>query len=275
MIIMEAKDELKQFYDLVIKVKDSIEKLLAYKGNAHYKKQTDTSLVELNRTFKYLKAKMSKIDRTEVKEKFQTVEEAVSKILSDITNKEKIELIKNLERFWPDLEIEFETLKLNIRSFEIPEEIPMTEYRLDLEESIKDFDNGCFISSLVMCRRAYEGALVNLYKSKTGKEPIEEVKCKNCKATIRDKSYMGIAKLHDWAIQNGFVTDKLKQVGFLLTDMGAGAAHPPLTQFPRDKDMAKLGITATIALLKEINSRKETEESFTIITDTKKSMKAE
>ena len=68
---------------------------------------------------------------------------------------------------------------------------------------------------------------------------------------------MGIAKLHSWAIDNKNITDKLKQVGFLLTDMGAGAAHPPLAEFPRDKEMARLGITATLALLKEINNVKE------------------
>jgi hypothetical protein len=145
---------------------------------------------------------------------------------------------------------------LNIRSFEIPEEIPMTEYRLDLEEAIKDFDNGCFISALVLCRRAYEGALVALYKSKTGKDPVGEIRCKHCKNLIRDKAYMGIAKLHGWAIDDKIITDRLKQVGFLLTDMGTGAAHPPLLDFPRDIEISRLGITATLALLKEINSFK-------------------
>jgi hypothetical protein len=63
---------------------------------------------------------------------------------------------------------------------------------------------------------------------------------------------MGIAKLHNWAISEEVITERLKQVGFLLTDMGAGAAHPPLSPFPRDKELAYLGIASTIALLKEI-----------------------
>lgn len=108
--------------------------------------------------------------------------------------------------------------------------------------------------SLVLCRRAYEGALVALYRAEQG-EPVEEVRCKHCNNTIRSKAYMGIAKLHSWAIERGTITEKLKQVGFLLTDMGAGAAHPPLTEFPRNKEMARLGITATLALLKEIHKK--------------------
>ena len=49
----------------------------------------------------------------------------------------------------------------------------------------------------------------------------------------------------------------MKQVGFLLSDMGAGAAHPPLKNFPRDKEIAKLGITATITLLKQLHTEKK------------------
>lgn len=249
----DAKTELQQFVDIINKVKTVLENLSKYKGNQHYKKLLDTSLKELNRSHKFLKAKIDKTNKSEIKEKFKTVSDAVTNILSENKTNERLQTIKNLESFWPDLEIEFENLKLNIRSFEIPEEIPMIEYRFDLEEAIKDFDNGCFISSLVLCRRAYEGALVALYKFKNKKDPIEDIKCKHCKNQIRDNAYMGIAKLHGWAIDNKIITDKLKQVGFLLTDMGAGAAHPPLAEFPRDKEMARLGITATLALLKEIH----------------------
>lgn len=251
---MEAKEELQQLTEIINKVKSNMNNLLKYKGNQHYNKQLDSSLKELNRSHKFLKAKINRTNKDKLKNKFRIVNDAVADILSNSEFKEKLGIIENLEKFWPDLEIEFENLKLNIRSFEVPEEIPITEYRLDLEESIKDFDNGCFISSLVMCRRAYEGALVTVYKAKNRKEPIEEIKCKSCKNVIRDKAYIGIAKLHDWAINNSLVTDKLKQVGFLLTGIGAGAAHPPLTQFHRDKEMARLGITATLALLKEIHT---------------------
>jgi len=253
----DTKTELQEFAEVINKVKTALQNLSKYKGNQHYKKLLDVSLKELNRSHKFLKAKIDRANKDELKEKFKTVSDAVKNILSDSKGNEKLEAIKNLESFWPELEIEFENLKLNIKSFEIPEEIPMTEYRFDLEEAIKDFDNGCFISSLVLCRRSYEGALVALYKSKNKKDPIEDIKCKHCKNLIREKSYMGISKLHGWAIDNKIITERLKQVGFLLTDMGAGAAHPPLAEFPRDKEMARLGITATLALLKEIHNVKE------------------
>lgn len=251
----DAKTELQQFTEVINKVKTALQNLSKYKGNQHYKKLLDESLKELNRSHKFLKAKIDRTNKPEIKEKFNTISNIITSIFSDGKTKGRLDTIKNLEDFWPELEIEFENLKFNIGSFEIPKEIPMTEYRLDLEEAVKDFDNGCFISSLVLCRRSYEGALVILYKSKNKTDPVEEVKCKHCKNKIRDRSYMGIAKLHTWAIEKGLITDKLKQVGFLLTDMGAGAAHPPLSEFPRDKEMAKLGIMATITLLKELSSQ--------------------
>ncbi|GFN40225.1 MAG: hypothetical protein YK1309IOTA_1460001 [Marine Group I thaumarchaeote] len=65
---------------------------------------------------------------------------------------------------------------------------------------------------------------------------------------------MGITKLHGWALKEGVITEKLKSVGFLTADLGAGGAHPPLYNFPRDPDLAKLGILATITLLKQIYS---------------------
>ena len=250
----DATTELQQFIEIINKVKISLQNLDKYKSNSHYKKLLASSLKELNRAHKFLKAKIDRTGKVEIKEKFKTVSDVITNILSDKKNNEKLDVINDLERFWPELEIEFENLKLNLRSFEIPEEIPMIEYRFDLEEAIKDFDNGCFISSLVLCRRAYEGALVAAYKSKNKKDPIEDIKCKHCNNQIRGNAYMGIAKLHGWAIENKIITDKLKQVGFLLTDMGAGAAHPPLSEFPRDKEIARLGITATIALLKEMHT---------------------
>ena len=166
---------------------------------------------------------------------------------------EKINVIEQMEFFWPKIEVEFENISMITKSFEIPEEIPINEIRLDLEEAIRDYENGCYTSALVMCRRAYEGALIEAYKSRNGKL-IEEIKCKNCKSII-GKKYVGIAKLHKWAINTGLVTEKLKSVGFLVSDIGSGAAHPPLKEFPRDKEIARLGITATITLLKQIYAK--------------------
>ena len=252
----DAKKELQKFKEIINKVKLVLEKLSKYKGNPNYKKKLDVLISELNRSTIFLKAKIDKANEPELKNKFKTVSGIANSMISDCTDvKKNLKHITTLEKFWPELEVELENLDLNIKSFEIPKEIPMTECRFDIEEAIKDFDNGCFISSLVLCRRSYEGALVALYKSRERKEPIEERICKICKNSLGE-SYVGISNLHKWAISSKIITDKLKHVGFLLTDIGAGAAHPPLSKFPRDKEMAKLGITATLALLKEIHKNK-------------------
>lgn len=253
---MKPKDEFSKLWEAISNIRDVIQKLKKYKGNQHYKKQLENCIAALNKDYKFLQHKVDKANKPSLTEKFKNLGNAVSIILSEKTgNAEKLSNIKTLELFWPELEIELENLKLNISNFEIPSEIPMTECRLDLEEAIKDYDNGCYLSSLVLCRRAYEGALITLYKTKTKKDPIETIKCKNCQCVIRDKAYIGITRLHNWAIGNNFVTEKLKQVGFLVSDIGAGGAHPALIDFPRDKEIAKLGITATITLLKDIHKK--------------------
>ena len=66
------------------------------------------------------------------------------------------------------------------------------------------------------------------------------------------KSYLGIVKLHNWAIANNVISDKFKSIGYLISDLGAGGAHPPLTDFPRDPEIAKLSIQTTMTLLKQI-----------------------
>lgn len=254
---MEEKNELEKFMNVIKDVEVATLNLIKYRGNRHYRNQLVSSLKNLNRSYRFFKAKIMKSKNIKLKEKFSVINDLILSILDEKKHTERLEKIKELETFWPELEIEFEDLKLNIRSFDIPEEIPITEYRLDLDEAIKNFDNGCFVSSLVLCRRAYEGALVEFFKTKEKKIPIENIICKGCKIVIKKGVYKGITKLHKWAIENNLVTDRLRQVGFLLTDMGAGAAHPPLTQFPRNKELARLGITATIALLKELHSNKD------------------
>lgn len=228
--------------------------LIKYRSNKYYKDKYDLEIKGLNRKVSYFERALSKSDQKALATKFQTVVEATKFLLSDSSLQDKINKVAEIELLWPSLEVEYKEIGFQKTSFEIPKEIPMQDYRLDLEEAIKDYDNGCYLSALVMCRRSYEQALVSLHKSKTGRDPVEDQRCPKCGAVIRPGAYMGIAKLHSWAIREKVITERLKQVGFLLTDMGAGAAHPPLTPFPRDKELASLGIATTIALLKEIAS---------------------
>ncbi|MDG6943364.1 MAG: hypothetical protein JRM94_04745 [Nitrososphaerota archaeon] len=251
---MGVREDLDELWNIIANIRKDADHLIKYKSNAFYKKQYLQLTKDLNKKFAFMEARINRSSNKSLKSKFLRVKKGVNLILSNSSYAEKIAEVDALEMFWPELEIEFENLKLGAQIFEIPAEIPMTEYRFDLEEAIKDYDNGCFVSSLVLCRRAYEGALAESYKNLEKKEPKEDVRCPNCKAVIRTNSYMGISKLHNWAIKKGIVTERLKDVGFLVTEMGAGAAHPPLVDFPRDPELAKLGITATIALLKEMAS---------------------
>ena len=68
---------------------------------------------------------------------------------------------------------------------------------------------------------------------------------------------MGIISLHKWALKEGLYPDKFKSLGILTADLGAGGAHPPLTEFPRDPDIAKLQIQTSLTLLKLIYSNKK------------------
>jgi hypothetical protein len=249
---MGAKEDVDDLWNFLSEIRKAANHLIKYKSNAFYKSQYQKLTKDLNKKITFLEARIKKSGNKSLASKFSRVRTSVNKILSRSSYNEKIAEVDALEMYWPELEIEFQNLQLGAQIFEIPKEIPMTEFRLDLEESIKDYDNGCVVSAMVLCRRAYEGALVESYRTKERKEPIEDVRCPKCGETIRPKSYMGIAKLHNWAIKSGLVTERLKQVGFLLSEVGAGAAHPPLIDFPRDKELAKLGITATIALLKEL-----------------------
>lgn len=246
---------LKSISKTIFNIKTTIKKLQKYKSNQHYKKTYEDEICDLNRDYKFLKAKTHTITKQSFHEKLQKLDSFVTVLLSNTKYEKKLEAIKQLELFWPDLEIELSNVKSFQQSFEIPNVIPMNEQRLDLAEAIKDYDDGCYLSSHVLCRRSYEGTLVQLYKSIVQKDPVEDVHCPKCKATIRH-SYMGIVKLHLWALENNLITEKLKQVGFLVSDIGAGGAHPPLKDFSRDPEMAKLCITATITLLNELYSKK-------------------
>lgn len=248
----ELKKELNKLWNIISNLRDSIEYLRKYNSNKFYKRKYESTSKKLNRFYKFFKAKLESLEKESLDEKIKKLDEYMSVLLSEKKYDKKLSTIQQLELFWPELEIEFEDLKIKTKSFDVPSEIPINESRLDLEEAIRNYDNGCYLSALVMCRRAYEGALAEIYKSKTGEEPLEEIRCKHCNNVIRGKSYIGISRLHKWAIEKELITEKLKQIGFLVPDLGAGAAHPPLKRFSRDKEIAKLGLTVTITLLKEL-----------------------
>lgn len=246
------QEELSKIWESISRIRGLTKKLVKYRSQRFYKKQYDDEILELNRNYKYFKARI-KDPSSSLKEKLAKLDGAITIILSKKRHKAKLETINQLERFWPDLEIELSEISSETESFKIPKEIPMNEQRLDLEEAIRDYNDKCYLSSLVLCRRSYEGALANAYKLKMKTDPIEDELCPKCNKKIRSK-YIGITKLHRWALKENVVNEKLESVGYLTANLGAGGAHPPLHSFPRDPEVAKLGIQTTIVLLKAIYS---------------------
>lgn len=247
------QEDLSKIWESLSRIRDLTKKLQKYHSQSFYKKKYDSEILELNRNYKFFKARI-KNPSDPLKEKLDILDKSITTILSKKRHKTKIETINKLERFWPDLEIELSEISSEVESFKIPKEIPMNEQRLDLEEAIRDFNDKCYLSSLVLCRRSYEGALANAYKLKTKTEPIEDELCPKCNKKIRTK-YIGITKLHKWVLKEKIVNEKLESVGYLTANLGAGGAHPPLHIFPRDPELAKLAIQTTIVLLKEIYSK--------------------
>lgn len=244
------QEYLSKIWESLLKVRILTKKLQKYSFNTFYKKQYDDEILLINRNYKFFTSSIQNPSES-LKEKLSEMDKSIQILLGNKQHKTKLKSIKTLERFWPELEIEFSDTPAEELSFEIPKEIPDNEQRKDLNEAIKDFTNECYLSSSVACRRAFEGALVEAYRSIVKSEPEEDVKCPHCKNTIR-RSYIGIVKLHNWAVTNSIIPDKLKPFGFLISNLGAGGAHPPLTDFPRDPEIAKLSIQTTLALVKQI-----------------------
>lgn len=231
---------------------ESINKTIKAKYNKNYLKKVESIKSNLHKSLRILELILHKYSKLEE-------EKRVNEIILIIDNPEEqykkvLEGLQNFQKFLIDLEVIVQNI--NVPSFEIPTQIPFNEVRLDLSEAIKDFDNGCFLSAQNMCRRAYEGALREKYKEIEEKEPRENFVCPSCRKIIRKNSEFSVTKLHKWAIEKKIIHEKLQNVGFLIPEIASGSAHPPEEPFPRDKQIAKLTIEATFALIIQIYSKK-------------------
>lgn len=248
----ELRQEIEKIKKLVVDLEDSLKQLKKYHGNSFYWKKVTETTGELNSVFTFLNAKVQRSNAEPLKERFHELDLMIRQLVAPKETPQKLSVIGKLSLFWPKLLVEVDNTELTFHSFQVPAEIHEGEPLVDLQEAIRAYGSKSYLSSLVMCRRAYEGALVALYRTKTGNQPVEDRTCPHCGKILLKESYIGITKLHTWAVKNGYITEKLKSVGFLLADIGAGGAHPPLSEFPRDEEIAKLGINATMTLLKEI-----------------------
>ena len=243
---------MKTYSELLRTDLDSLRKLIKrrkkYPSNVSYKESERAAKLELDKDSKVT----VKFLETNYKNQFLEEKNQLQTLIKDLLGKnnfdERLEKIDMALSLLNKLDVEVGPLFSEF-NFELPE-IPNIEVMLDVEEAKKNLENECFVSCLVMCRRAYEGALIELFKKIEKRDPTEP-RCSVCGRG----GYMGIVKLHNWAISKGFINEKLKSLGYLISDLGAGGAHPPLQEFPRNKEIARVSFVALLAVLKNIYSK--------------------
>ncbi|MEC4847668.1 MAG: hypothetical protein RI100_00570 [Nitrosarchaeum sp.] len=247
-----TKESLTELEYSLKNVKSSLINLKKYPRHSHYKNNLQKTLIELKKKNLNFQAviKNSNISKKIMK----NFDSQISILLDENNTDVKLNTLKNLEMFWPEIENEFETIKQN-NDFQISEIIPNNEHKKDLLEAIDCYNTNSYLACLVMCRRSFEGALVSCYKKITKTEPIRDNICPKCQKKI-GTLYMGITSLHKWALKEELYPDKYKSLGILIADLGAGGAHPSLlSEFPRDSDIARSQIQNTAILLKLIYSK--------------------
>jgi len=227
---------------------DLINKTIKSKYNKTYLNKSNTYKNNFYKNLRFLELSLHRYGKIDEEKKINEIALLIND--SKKGHKEILLALQNLQKYLIDLEVLMSAIKLS--SFEIPQEIPFNDIRLDLAEAIKDFDNGCFLSAQIMCRRAYEGALREKYKEIEGKEPQEDFRCPSCKNIIRKNSELSVTKLHKWAVEKKIIHEKLQNIGFLIPEVASGSAHSPKEPFPRDRQIAKLAIEATFALICQI-----------------------
>ncbi len=232
----------------VEKLISTAETLVKSKYNKVYSKPFEENKKELRKSIKFLELSLHRLAKFEDEKK-------VTEVITILDNPKKsakdiLDFLNDFQKVLIDLEVTASSL--NQPSFEVPSEVPISDIRLDLEEAIKDWDAGCFLSSQIMCRRAYEGVLREKYIEIEGKVPREDFNCPSCKKTIRKDAELSITKLHKWAVEKKIIHERLQNIGYLIPELAAGAAHPNQNPFPRDRQIAKLVLEATFALIIEV-----------------------
>ncbi len=229
---------------------ESIAQLQKYKANTHYARQFGAKLAHFQKAARTLELFLHRIGKTVEEQKVATV---VSAVLSLASNYAKLSAeLGSFQKTLIDLEVIAETAGLP--SLEIPATVPYNEVRLDLQEAVKDYDNGCYFSAQVMCRRGYEGALREKYIEFEKKEPFEDSVCRHCTRPLASNIPISVTKLHKWAVGKKIIHAKLQNIGLLVPGLGAIGAHPASNPIPREKQVAKLTLEATFALMTLIYS---------------------
>lgn len=102
----------------------------------------------------------------------------------------------------------------------------------------------------VMCRRAYEGALILKFRTTEGTEPEKQGTCPKCSMKLGIRP-LSITDLHLWAVRNHFVREKMDGLSVLLKDIGAGGAHRTKSVVV-DEDTAEIILKCGAVLLQDL-----------------------
>ncbi|MEM0098009.1 MAG: hypothetical protein QXS47_00830 [Thermoplasmata archaeon] len=130
------------------------------------------------------------------------------------------------------------------KEIKVPAEIKDKQIKETLEEAIEDFYNECFDSSMVMCRRAYELTLFNLYVNEEKKIPV--------KHSNNFEEPLSLSELYEWFKRKHGNSQIVEYAGKIVKSFGDEAAHVPKPQSSNSlkKDKARSVLNDTVFLTK-------------------------
>ena len=102
------EEDLKEFLDLLLETKMVLLQLKRYKGNPNYKKSFLDKTNKINRSYKFLKAKIDKDSNQKLKKAFNKISGDIETITKYKNPDSSLEEINYIEEHWPDIEITLE-----------------------------------------------------------------------------------------------------------------------------------------------------------------------
>src|SRR3989344_5678803 len=161
----KTTSELEELHGLLFKYSEALTKIKRYSGHSYYKNMIRQLFIKINHSVKKARRFMTG------NANFTEIEGLIFAFIDKSASVEKKEeLWEKIELKWQDLALDLEPTQ-NEEIQTIPIEIISGEVRSDLEEAMRASKNAFFLSSVVMCRRAYEGALIEKYKEVEKKSP--------------------------------------------------------------------------------------------------------
>jgi len=98
-------ENLENFFDLLKDIKKVSLQLEKYKGNPNYKKSFLNKVKQLNREYKFLKAKIAKESNQQLKKTFKKIIGSIETIIKYKNPETSLEEIDYIEEHWPEIEI--------------------------------------------------------------------------------------------------------------------------------------------------------------------------